>query len=246
MPPDAERMRRIPALDLARTVALACMVVFHLTFDLMLFGHLPAGTVFQGGWPLFARGIASSFLLLAGLSLWLAHGDGIRWRPFARRVAVLCLAALLVTVATYFSMGAQYIRWGILHMIAAGSLIGLLFLRAPVVVTLAVAAGVFAAPHLLRAALFDHPALIWVGLSTAVPPMMDYEPVLPWLCPVLVGIALGKLLARAGGWHVLAHWQPDGALRVLAWPGRHSLAIYLIHQPVLFGAVWAYTNWMNR
>jgi uncharacterized membrane protein len=235
---------RLVALDLARSIALVAMAVFHFSFDLMLFGHLPAGTVFQGGWPLFARAIASSFLLLAGVSLWLAHGQGIRWRAFGRRFAMVAGAAALVTFATYHAMGAQFIRWGILHMIAAGSLIGLLFLRAPVVLTLAVAAAAFAAPHFLRAEVFDHPALIWVGLSTTIPPMMDYEPVLPWLCPVLIGIAAARLMARAGVWGVLAHWQPGPLMRALAWPGRHSLAIYLIHQPVLFGAVWAYTKWM--
>lgn len=245
MPPEAVRMPRIHALDLARSLALACMVVFHLSFDLMLFGHLPPGAVFQGGWPLFARGIASSFLFLAGVSLWLAHGHSIQRGPFLRRFVVVCLAAAVVTVATYFAMGAQFIRWGILHMIAAGSLIGLLFLRAPVVVTLTAAAAAFVAPHLCRHAVFDHPALIWVGLSTQIPPMMDYEPLLPWLCPVLLGIAFGKLASRAGLWLGLSFWQPSGVMRALAWPGRHSLAIYLIHQPILFGAVWAYTNWMQ-
>lgn len=246
MPPEAERMRRIPALDLARSAALAAMAVFHLTFDLMLFGHLPPGTVFQGGWPIFARAIAASFLLLSGVSLWLAQGQGqgIRWSAFWRRFAVVAGAAALVSGATYFAMSGQFIRWGILHMIAAGSLIGLLFLRAPVLLTLAVAAGAFAAPHYLRHEVFDAPGLIWVGLSTHIPPMMDYEPVLPWICPVLLGIVLARLMARAGVWQALARWRPGRGMRALAWPGRHSLAIYLIHQPVLFGAVWAYTKWM--
>ena len=39
-----------------------------------------------GGWKLFARCIASSFLFLAGVSLFLAHGDGIRWRGFWKRL----------------------------------------------------------------------------------------------------------------------------------------------------------------
>lgn len=245
MPQETNGMRRIHALDLARSLALVGMVVFHFTFDLMLFGLVPPGTVFEGGWPLFARAIAGSFLFLAGVSLWLAHGEGIRWRAFLRRLALISLAAALVSFATYFLMGAQFIRWGILHMIAAGSLIGLVFLGLPVPVTLAVAGAAFAAPHLWRHAIFDHPALIWVGLSTEVPPMMDYEPILPWLCPVLIGIALGKVMSRAGLWQSLSRWQPGTAVLALAWPGRHSLAIYLIHQPVLFGGVWAYVKWMQ-
>lgn len=232
---------RIAAIDLTRTVALACMVVFHLTFDLMLFGHVPPGTVFAGPWPWFARGIASSFLFLAGVSLWLAHGQGIRWPAFWRRFATVAGAAVLVTVATFYGMGEQFIRWGILHAIAAGSLIGLAFLRLPTILTIAVAAAAFAAPHYLRAPMFDGVEWIWLGLSTTIPPMMDYEPLLPWLCPVLLGIAFARLLERVGWWDGLRLWQPMGLGRALTWPGRHSLAIYLIHQSLLFGAVWAYT-----
>lgn len=253
--------RRILALDIARSIALAAMAIFHLTFDLMLFGHIPADTVYHGIWPWFARAIASSFLILAGISLWLAHGQqvqgqkaqgqqvqgrGIRWPAFLRRFALIAGAAALVSIATYFTMGAVWIRWGILHMIAAGSLIGLLFLRLPVIVTLTVAAMAFAAPHLWRAPVFDHPALVWLGLATTPIVTMDYEPVLPWLCPMLIGIALARLMARAGLWSNLSIWTPGRLGRALAWPGQHSLVLYLVHQPVLFGAVWAYTMWFAR
>jgi uncharacterized membrane protein len=235
---------RIHLIDLARTLALWAMGIYHFTFDLMLFGHLEPYFVFQGGWPLFARAIASSFLFLAGMSLWLAHGQGIRWGAFARRLAVVAGAAALVTVATYYTMGAQFIRWGILHAIAAGSLVGLAFLRAPVMLTVAVAAGVFAAPHLRRFDVFNAPHWIWLGLSTDLPPMMDYEPLLPWLCPVLLGIVTARMMARAGLWESLQLWQPGSLGRALIWPGRHSLAVYLIHQPVLFGAVYLFTRYL--
>ena len=238
--------RRIFALDHARSLALLCMAVFHFTFDLMLFGHTQPGLVFTGFWPWFARGIASSFLILVGVSLWLAHRDRIHWRPFMRRFVMVAFAALLITVATYYAMGAQFIRWGILHMIAAGSLIGLAFLRLPMLAVLAVAVAAFAAPHYLKADLFNHASMLWLGLSTQVPQMMDYEPILPWLSPILFGIAFARVADKAGLWASLSRWQPGPIGRALAWPGRHSLAIYLIHQPLLFGAVWAYTFWVNQ
>jgi uncharacterized membrane protein len=229
---------RIVVLDLARTGALACMVVFHFTFDLMLFGHVPAGTVFTGFWPYFARGIAGSFLFLAGVSLWLAHDGGIRWPAFWRRVAVVAGAAALVTAATWATMGDAYIRWGILHAIAAYSVIGLLFVRAPVILTATTAAAVIAAPFYLRTEAFNTPWFLWLGLSTDIPPMMDYEPLLPWLGPLLLGIVAARLMAPV--WPRL-RTQPGPVLNALAWPGRRSLAIYLIHQPVLFGSVWVWT-----
>lgn len=237
--------QRVVGLDLMRSFALLCMVIFHLTFDLMLFGHLAPGIVFQGIWPWFARSIASSFLILAGLSLWLAHGSGIRWATFWRRFAILVLAAAGISIGTYYAMGPQFIRWGILHMIAAGSLIGLAVLRLPNVVTLLIAMGAFAAPYFLRHEVFDAPLLLWVGLSKNIPPMMDYEPVLPWLCPLLIGIVLAKLLSRSGVWARLATWSPGPLIKVLAWPGKHSLAIYLIHQPILFGGIYLWTMGMG-
>ncbi|MES2815322.1 MAG: heparan-alpha-glucosaminide N-acetyltransferase domain-containing protein, partial [Pseudomonadota bacterium] len=64
---------RLPALDIARTLALVCMVIFHFTFDLALFGFIDPGTMSQPIWYYFARMIAGSFLFLSGVSLWMAH-----------------------------------------------------------------------------------------------------------------------------------------------------------------------------
>ena len=70
---------RIELVDLARGVALVAMAVYHFTWDMEFFGYVQAGTTAVGGWKLFARCIASSFLFLVGASLFLAHGDGVRW-----------------------------------------------------------------------------------------------------------------------------------------------------------------------
>lgn len=233
------RAMRIDAIDLARSIAILAMVVFHFTFDLAAFGHIPPETPYSGFWPYFARVIAASFLCLAGLSLWLAHGHGIRWRGFWKRWRVLVLAALAITIATYFGMGDQYIRWGILHMIAAGSLIGLAFLRLPLIVIVLAALACLAAPHLLASDVFASPWLIWLGLAPSVPLMMDYEPLLPWLSPVLAGIAVGRIGAQFGLWQFLWGWRLPAWI---TWPGRYSLWIYLAHQPILFGLLILYAR----
>ena len=75
----AEGEGRIVALDLARALALVAMAVFHFTFDLELFGLVQPGTTMLPGWRWLAYLTAGSFLFLAGVSLWLAHGQGIRW-----------------------------------------------------------------------------------------------------------------------------------------------------------------------
>jgi uncharacterized membrane protein len=234
---DHGRARRIVTLDVARTAALAGMVLFHFTRDLEQFGLIAPGTTLGSGWSSLARLVAGSFLFLSGISLWLAHGRGIRWRAFLRRLAVLAGAAGLITLTTRIAMPDAFIYFGILHSLAVASVLGLAFLRLPVAVTCLVAAAVLLVPQIWPAGLVDAPWLVWTGLTTSVPRTLDYEPVFPWFAPFLFGIAFARLAAGAGmlsgrgsGRAPVWHW--------LGWPGRHSLAIYLVHQPVLIGAIW--------
>jgi hypothetical protein len=83
------------------------------------------------GWSLFARAIAASFLTLAGVGLALAHGDGVRWRAFLRPLGIVAGAALGVTLATWVVFPDTFVFFGILHCIAASSLLALLFSARP-------------------------------------------------------------------------------------------------------------------
>ncbi|QBX99750.1 DUF1624 domain-containing protein [Rhodophyticola sp. CCM32] len=228
------------ALDLARSAALLGMILYHFTFDLALFGYLPPDTAITGVWAAFAKLVAGSFLFLAGGSLWLAHGRGLLWPAFRRRLAMVGGAAALITVATYVAMPQSFIFFGILHSIAMCSVIGLAFLRLPGLLTLGCALGVLLLPQYARFELFNTPWFWWTGLGTIWPPTMDYEPIFPWAAPFLAGLGVARMLDRSG-------WLPRPAVpgavqRVLAWPGRHSLAVYLVHQPVLIGLLWLVTQ----
>ena len=78
---------------------------------------------------------------------------------------------------------------------------------------------------------------MWTGLGTWVPPSIDYEPLVPWLAPLLAGLAFGQ----AGGGRLM-QWgpkQPGQLAEALAWPGRHALSLYLIHQPILVAVVFS-------
>lgn len=235
---------RLVAVDWARGLALLGMAVFHFARDLEMFGLVPAGTTLQGGWAVFARTVAASFLALAGVSLWLAHGRGIRWRAFGRRLARIAAAAALVSVATFALFPDRFVYFGILHSIAVCSVIGLAFLRLPAGAILAAAAAVLAVPRLFRSDAFDAPWLWWTGLSPQVRPTLDFEPVFPWLAAFLAGLAAAKAADRAGLLSALGRAAPgEGRLsRALAWPGRHSLAVYLLHQPVLIALIWLWTR----
>ena len=82
------------------------------------------------------------------------------------------------------------------------------------------------------------PWLLWLGLPPVAYATFDYFPLLPWFGLILLGVWLGGLL-YAGGRRGFPLPDLGGALpvRLLDFLGRHSLLIYLIHQPILMGAL---------
>ncbi|MFC3207490.1 heparan-alpha-glucosaminide N-acetyltransferase [Aquamicrobium soli] len=240
--PPALASKRIIAIDVARGLALLAMASYHFTWDLGFFGYTDPSLTAFGGWKLYARCIASTFLFLVGVSLVLAHGRGIRWRGFWRRLAMVGGAALAITAVTLVAIPDEFIFFGILHEITVASLLGLLFVRLPGLLTLLVAALVIAAPFFLSFGLFDHPLLWWVGLSTVIPRSNDYVPIFPWFGAVLAGIGATRLAVTSGLLAWLGTFPANRFVRPLVFIGRHSLAFYLIHQPVLIACVWLFSQ----
>ncbi|MEO3385672.1 DUF1624 domain-containing protein [Mesorhizobium sp. CAU 1741] len=233
---------RLETIDFARGIALVAMAIYHLAWDLEFFGYADPGMTATGGWRLFARSIASSFLFLVGVSLVLAHARGVRWRPFLKRLAMVALAAGAISLVTWLAVPGGFIFFGILHQIALASLLGMAFLRLPVWLVVLAAVAVIAAPQFLRSAVFDHPALWWVGLSSANPRSNDYVPLFPWFGAVLLGMAATRVAEARGLFGRLRPITLPAATRPIQAAGRHSLAFYLIHQPLLIASVWLFSQ----
>jgi uncharacterized membrane protein len=230
---------RWDAIDVARGIAITAMVVYHFSWDLSFLKLIETNILQVPAWHWFARSIAGSFLLLAGVGLVLAHVRGFRRAPFLRRLAKIGGAALAVTVGTYFIFPESYIFFGILHCIAVSSVLALPFLRLHPALTLPVAVFCLAAPALFTSPELDAPYLDWLGLGAADPVTNDYVPIFPWFGLVLIGVALGKFLLSHGEPLRMARWRARDVLsRALAWAGRKSLPIYLVHQLVLLGILY--------
>jgi uncharacterized membrane protein len=99
------------------------------------------------------------------------------------------------------------------------------------------AAGLAVADDAFNPRLFN-----WIGFATEKPLTEDYVPLFPWLGVALIGCWAGGLWARAGlrlSPTAARLWQalPDALRATLAKMGRWSLTIYLVHQPLLIGAL---------
>ena len=234
--------RRIALIDIARTIALGAMVIFHFTYDLEMFGFAPRGTMASREWVVFSWTIAGSFIFLSGVSLVLAaHGGLIQPRKYIKRLAMIGLAAIAVTAGTYVSVGSAFVRFGILHLMFMASIFGLLVLHRPFWLTGLIGAAILAIPYATNWPFLGSAYWLWLGKSMQLPPMVDYAPLIPWLGVFLLGMAAGQLATRLSMWVWVAGLIDANTrwAKIASWPGQHSLAVYLIHQPVLFGSVYA-------
>ncbi|WP_428240471.1 heparan-alpha-glucosaminide N-acetyltransferase [Gynuella sp.] len=222
------KSRRILELDATRGLAILLMIIFHFSYDLSYFKFADF-KVNQGYWDWFRYIIVTLFFSVSGISMVLATRNGIRWKQYLFRVSQVVAGAIAVTLATWFVFPKSWVYFGVLHFIAVSMLAGLLFIRIPVI-ALITGISIFLLFNLTN--WFN---LHWLYIE--LKPILhlprgtqDLTRFIPWFGMILIGIWLGH-----------QNWRPNLPhsrwLNALAWMGRHSLAIYLIHQIVLFELV---------
>ena len=243
---------RLWPVDGLRGVAVAGMVAYHLLWDLSFFGLYPED-VTRGAWRWFAGVVASTFLLLVGVSMSLAAArrppTACVWQWRVRGLKVWGWA-LLISLVTRWALGEQFVRFGVLHLIGTALLLAPFlwrWRRLSGAVGVALVAGGLVAYRVS----VPTPWLIPLGLTPPGFKTVDYFPLLPWLGVVAIGLHIGQRLGLGwqrpaeDRWPLLLSPSPPGWLRPVCWIGRHSLVVYLAHQPVLLAGLWAlgYSLW---
>lgn len=229
---------RIAGLDALRGIAIVAMIGYHACFDLRYFGITRADFEHDLRWLTARTLILSSFLLIAGISVVLAQPGDASATRWLRHVGVIAGAALLVTAASWLMFPQSFIWFGVLHAIAAALLLARPLAARPVAAA-AVGAIVIVIGLVYTNAAFDNRALGWLGFMTQKPVTEDYVPLFPWAGVLFLGLPLGHLLVRTR----FAALRPlKSAPAALRWLGRHSLIVYLVHQPVMIGILWLATR----
>lgn len=214
-------MKRFYELDLLRGVAIVMMVAFHFVFDLHNFFGVNAISTDSFFWTLEGRIAAILFIGLTGvLSVILSKEIDFKTilKKNTTRGLRLIAFAMLITLATYGFDSANTVWFGILHFLGVAIVFSTFFLRfrwANLIFGIVmIAAGEFPSPTFQS---------------------FDYYPPLPWFGVVLLGVWLGTLVYPKNRPLVGSLTSAPG--RALAWIGKHSLAIYLIHQPILIAVL---------
>lgn len=233
-----QKPARLPLIDAARGAALAAMVVYHLGWNLAFFGLVAPELVQKPLFQAFGHGVAIAFLVLVGVSLALAARDGLKLAAFWRRLGIVFAAAMLVSLVTSWIFPDAYIGFGILHCIVAASLLGLLFLDKPWFWAALAGLAIIIAPWLIAGPHFEA-IHYWSGLGAIEPRSNDWRPLFPWAGFTLLGLAGAQAALSHGLPERMTGWRESGAIsRTLTLGGRHSLAFYLAHQPILFALVF--------
>lgn len=239
--PTLSTAERLWPLDTLRGAAIAGMVAYHFLWDLSFFGLYPSD-VTRGAWQVVARAGGSVFLLLVGLSMNLTAArrpPDACVRQWRGRGLKLWGWALLISLVTRRALGESFVRFGILHLIGTALLLAPLLWRwrhLSGALGVALVAGGLA----VRLISVDTPWLIPLGVTPGGFESVDYWPVLPWLGVVALGLHLGQRLGLR--WQLLPPdlrralylpSSPPGWARPVCWLGRHSLLVYVVHQPLL-------------
>lgn len=238
--------KRYPLLDVIRGITLISMIAYHTSWDLVyLFG---IGGRFQT-WYLSAnayvwqQSICWTFIFLSGFCIPLSKR---KWR----RGIIVFAAGALVTAVTLVFMPNERVIFGVLTLIGSAMLLAALLY--PLLSKLTGIIGFIVSAYLfylfrqvnggfltiypgrrvmVARSLYRGYAGTYFGFMDPNFRSTDYFSLLPWVFLFFAGMYFHLALSREGGfrWKIMNLDIPP-----LAFLGRHSLMIYLLHQPAVY------------
>ena len=227
-------------IDVLRTLAIAGMVLYHTLYDLVIFydWDIP---LFSTGWTLFARATATLFLLLVGISFAISWRNTkarlpltLAYHKYLRRGLLILAGGILISTVTYAVEPETFVRFGILH------LIGVSILLLPFFIVLKegnalIGIAIISLWGTVRNTTATGPLLLPFGVMPPHFETIDYFPIIPWFGVILLGLSMGYFLYVR---HAHPAMRVSRVMQWITWPGRNSLLLYLIHQPIILGILY--------
>jgi len=237
---------RFIEIDVLRGLAIILMIFLHIIWDLDYFGLFPINTqIYQ-----FQKIVPTIFFILLGVCLVVSKNkkitqtsfDEITYNKhlFLRGLKIFGLG-MIITLVTMIFIPDKPIFFGVLHCIGFSIILSIPFMKFKYY-NLLFASLVILIGFLFSQNSIEDPTLIHlvVGLqpTNIAQYTIDYFPLFPWFGACLFGIVLGKLLYKDNERRFripdISKYKP---VTMFSWLGKHSLTIYLLHQPIIAGAL---------
>lgn len=247
--------KRIHFLDEMRGFAILCMVFYHAFYLMANIFSLDVGralfSFFMPAEPYFA----GLFILISGISAMLTRSN-------LKRGAKLFVIALLFNLATYllkFVGMNVFIRFGILNLLSIcmlfaapmskliqkiPPLLGVLISAVLFILTMNISNGWLGFGDYriyLSEGITSLPFLFPLGIVADGFFSADYFPLLPWVFVYFAGMSLGVWAAKGK----FPKFMYNQHIRPLSFVGRHTLIIYILHQPVAY-AFFLLVDWIVK
>jgi len=220
--------RRIWEVDFLRVVAIVLMVIFHTVYDLNEFVSINIDYL-RGFWYWEGKVSALLFIFLSGIS------SGFSKNTVKRGITVL-LFAMIITLFSYIFFREQYIRFGILHFLGTGMILFPLLKKMNNIFLLAIASVISFAAIPVKSALADTSLLLPFGVMYRGFTTLDYYPLIPYLSVFILGILAYKIYY----YKRQSIFKFSYVNEYISMISKNSLAIYLIHQPVIIGVIYLF------
>ncbi len=255
--PELSIHQRFDAVDALRGFAMVWMTAFHFCFDLNHFGYWRQNFLVDPFWTWQRTFILSLFLFTAGVGQAIAVHQGQSWQRFWRRWAQVAVCALLVSAGSYLMYPRTFIYFGVLHGMAVmlvvvrlsagwGRWLWWLGLAAIAASYTTIIIANYSILTWENIEFLNLKAVNWLGLVTRKPATEDFVPLLPWLGVMWWGMAAGQwVLRHRADWLSMQGLMGNPMLRGLSALGRWSLSYYMLHQPVMIGALMA-VGWLAK
>ncbi len=245
--------RRLHALDSLRGITLLSMIAYHAMWDLVYLFGVVAPWYRSFGAELWQQSICHTFILLSGFCHALGH------HPVKRGLTVFGASAV-VSLVTMVFMPDSRILFGVLCLIGTSMLLCVPVgratekLPAPLCALLSFALFfLFKTVRRGKLILFGKtlctlPAFLYRNYLTAFLGFphedfssTDYFPLFPWFFLYLTGFFLYRIAKK----HGFLRYLKSPRVPVFAFLGRHSLIIYMAHQPLIYAVLWVWFTVMQ-
>lgn len=243
--------KRVNIIDEVRGLLIILVIAYHILFDLAVVFKI------RETWAAFRIAhilqpvLPFMFILISGISFQLSRNN-------IKRGLIIGAAAMALTLVLWIATPDYIIVFGILHLLAVLHIgFGLLKkfidkIPAPVwIVIIALCVLLFLLTYNvmyeylgieglikipLPDSLYQNNFFMPLGFHSSDFVSSDYTPLLPWMFVFIIGIFLGRYARKMPESLIKPHIRP------LAFIGRHTLIIYLVHQPIIYAVLWVVLN----
>ncbi len=219
------KKERIWEIDALRGLFIIFVVIIHLIFDLEYMYNVDLNLPNMYYFVQVNGGIL--FVLISGISITLGS------RCIKRGLFVLG-CGLLITLVTYILFPEITIVFGILHLLGVCMLLYPIYKKLPSWAIALLAVPIVVLGYVFENMQVNNPYLFFIGLTTEKFNTGDYFPLFPHLGYFMIGVVLGRLLYSEKKSLLPNFPKNNFIIKFLQFCGRHSIWIYLIHQPVIY------------